>query len=47
MRDEKSKIQYDAQGNVIPAIAKGKEAELDSKRGIQDEKNPDDFDIYE
>jgi hypothetical protein len=45
MRDEKKKIKYDAEGNIIQP--KVKEAELDSKRGIMDEKNPDDFDIIE
>ncbi|CAH0345228.1 hypothetical protein [Bacillus sp. CECT 9360] len=43
MNDEKSKIKYDARGNVIPSNEKQNKAELDSKRGILDEKNPDDF----
>ncbi|WP_158553463.1 hypothetical protein [Peribacillus saganii] len=47
MENEKGKIQYDAEGNVVQNVSKQKEAELDSKRGIQDEKNPDDFDILE
>ncbi|WP_409305705.1 hypothetical protein [Peribacillus sp. SCS-155] len=38
-------IQYNNQGDVMQP--KGKEAEFDSKRGIMDEKNPDDFDIME
>jgi len=45
MKDEKNKIKYDADGNVLSTVSNSKErpASLDSKRGILDEKNPDDF----
>ncbi|WP_180955543.1 MULTISPECIES: hypothetical protein [Bacillus] len=47
MDDKKNKIKYDDQGNVIANRPNAKEAELDTKQGIMEEKNPDDFDIYE
>ncbi|WP_173916734.1 hypothetical protein [Halobacillus sp. Marseille-Q1614] len=44
MSDKKSKIQYDAEGNVISSARTEEEKnQLDAKRGINDEKNPDDF----
>ncbi|SEI14266.1 hypothetical protein SAMN05192559_1208 [Halobacillus karajensis] len=46
MGNQKDKIKYDAKGNVLPETSpreKEPKAKLDSKRGILDEKNPDDF----
>ncbi|WP_180953780.1 hypothetical protein [Bacillus sp. T33-2] len=45
MKDEKSKIKYDADGNILSPASDPKEppAYLDSKKGILEEKNPDDF----
>ncbi|WP_179134050.1 hypothetical protein [Halobacillus massiliensis] len=44
MQDKKEKIQYDAEGNIISSAHTPEEkSRMDGKRGISDEKNPDDF----